>query len=229
MKISIIVPVYNEIRTINQILTKISEVNLPGICEKEIIIVDGHSTDGTREFLCKYCRNRDIKLILEEKRSGKGMAVRKGFKEASGNIIVIQDADLESDPNEYAKLLQPILGNETRVVYGSRFSNGRGFASWGSYLGNQIVTWALNIVFFCRLSDVATVYKVFLRDVVKELRFECTGFDFDVELTAKIIKKNRIKEVPISYIPRNKQDGKKLHWSIGFKALYLILKYRFVK
>lgn len=228
MKISIVVPVYNELRTIRQILSKILEVNLPGIDEKEIIVVDGYSTDGTREFLCDYRCNQKIKLILEEKRCGKGMAVRMGFKEASGDIVMIQDADLESDPNEYPDLLEPILSKQTKVVYGSRFSRGRGLSSWGSYLGNQIVTWILNVVFLCRLSDVATVHKVFTRDVLKDLEFECKGFDFDVELTAKIIKRNKITEVPISYKPRNRQEGKKLHWLVGLRALYLILKYRFV-
>lgn len=227
MRVSVIIPVYNETKTISELLSKVLNVQLIGIDEKEIIVVDGYSTDGTREFLCEFCPKHNIKLTLETKRLGKGMAVRNGFEEATGDIIIIQDADLESKPEEFPKLLEPILKKQTKVVYGSRFINGRGVTPLGSYIGNQIVTLAFNTLFFRKISDIATVYKVFTRDVIKGLKFDCKGFDFDIELTSKISRKYKILEVPISYSPRNKEEGKKLHWLVGLRALFVVFKYRF--
>ncbi len=228
MKISIIIPVYNEIKTIKEILFKINSVELSGI-DKEMIIVDGCSTDGTREFLQDFCPKQKIKLILEEKRSGKGKAVRKGISAASNDIIMIQDADLETDPNDYPSLLKPIEEGQTDIVYGSRFKNGRSLSSWGSYIGNMAVSLFLNLFFSSNLTDIATAYKIFRRSTIRNLHFECNGFDFDIEITAKFLRNGlRIREIPISYYPRRAKDGKKLHWSVGLRALYLIIKYRFL-
>lgn len=227
MKLSIIMPVYNEKNTVAKVLERVKGVELPGI-DKELIVIDGCSTDGTRELLEEICAKQNIRLIKEQERLGKGMAVRTGFKHATGEIFLIQDADMETNPEEYPLLLEPILKNRYKVVYGSRFKNGRGSASFGNYWGNAIVTAFLNLFFFCRLSDVATVYKVFRSEVIKGLNFECRGFDFDIEITAKIVKSgNDILEVPIAYDPRQAKDGKKLHWFVGVRALMLILKYRF--
>ena len=227
MKISIIIPVYNERGTIGIVLEKVKAVKLIDI-KKEIIVVDGCSTDGTREFLLELCQKENFLLIREEQRLGKGMALRNAFNNLTGDIVLIQDADLETNPDEYPALLKPILEGKATVVYGSRFKKGRGKTLWGSYLGNWAVTLFMNLLFFSKLSDVATVYKVFKRDVIEDFNFECKGFDFDVEITVKILKSgNNILEIPISYNPRRAKDGKKLHWFVGIRALYLIFKYRF--
>ena len=227
MVLSVIIPVYNEKNTIGRVIERVKAVKLPGI-KKEIIVIDGCSTDGTRELLADIAPKDGICLVMEDQRRGKGMAVRTGFKKASGDIIIIQDADLETNPEEYPALLEPIIKDNRQVVYGSRFKKGRGNASWGNYCGNRLVTLFMNILFFTRLSDVATVYKVFRKDVIKGLNFECKGFDFDIEITAKILKSgNNIFEIPISYDPRLAKDGKKLHWLVGVRALFLIFKYRF--
>lgn len=225
--LSVIIPVYNERNTIGRVIERVKAVKLPGI-RKEIIVIDGCSTDGTREFLADIAPNQNIHLVMEERRRGKGMAVRTGFSKATGDIIIIQDADLETNPEEYPQLLEPIISDNRQVVYGSRFKRGRGNASWGNYYGNWLVTIFMNILFFSRLSDVATVYKVFRKDVIKYTNFECKGFDLDIEITAKILKSGyRILELPISYEPRLAKDGKKLHWFIGIRALLLVFKYRF--
>ena len=227
MVLSVIIPVYNEKNTISKVIERVKAVELPGI-RKEIIIIDGCSTDGTRELLAGLSSKEGICLIMEDRRRGKGMAVRAGFNKASGDTIIIQDADLETNPEEYPLLLEPIIKYNRRVVYGSRFKKGRGNASWGNYCGNWLVTLFMNMLFFARLTDVATVYKVFRKDVIKGLNFECKGFDFDIEITAKILRSgNNISEIPISYDPRMVKDGKKLHWLVGARVFFLIFKYRF--
>ncbi|MFH1508119.1 MAG: glycosyltransferase family 2 protein [Candidatus Omnitrophota bacterium] len=226
-RLSIIIPVYNEKKTILEIIRRIDNVDVG--MKKEIIIVDGCSTDGTETILGNLKRG-DIKVIHEEKRKGKGAAVRRGFKEAEGDIVLIQDADLEVNPAEYPYLLNPILAGHKQVVFGSRFLNGRGLTRLGSYIGNQLITWALNILFFIHLTDIATCHKVFSRDVLKKLRLKSNGFEIEAEITTGIIKKGfKIYEVPIDYVPRTHQEGKKLHWAIGFKVLLSIIKFRFAK
>lgn len=223
-KLSIIVPVYNEKKTILEIIRRINEVDI-GI-KKEIIIVDGCSTDGTKEILNKLKRD-DLKVIYEEKRMGKGAALRRGFKEAQGDIILIQDADLEVNPVEYPYLLNPILTGHKQVVFGSRFLKGKGRTRLGSYIGNQLITWAVNVLFFVHLSDIATCHKVFLSDALKKFNLNSNGFEIEAEITINIIKSGlEIYEIPIDYLPRSYQDGKKLHWSVGFKVLLSIIKFR---
>lgn len=223
--LSIIIAVYNEKDSILKVLERINKVET-GL-KKEIIIIDGCSTDGTREIL-KQIKADNIKIILEDKRNGKGYALRQGFTKVSGDIILIQDADLEIDPFDYPELLKPILEDSYKVVYGSRFLKGRGNTNMVSYFGNRLVTMAANILFNTRLTDMETCYKVFEADVIKGVEFSCNGFDFDAEFTCGILKKRiPIKEVPITYNPRGKSEGKKLHWTVALPSLAVILKRRF--
>lgn len=224
-KLSVVIPVYNERDTIEELLRRVLAVEV-GL-EREVIVLDGNSTDGTREYLAGL-RDPRVRVIYEEKRGGKGAAVRRGFQEAAGDVLLIQDADLELDPAEYPSLLAPILRGEAQAVYGSRFIHGRGATPFGSYAGNMIATWATNLLFFTRLTDIATGYKVLRRDALSRLRLSCDGFDFDAELTNKLIKAGvRIREVPVAYAPRGREAGKKLHWSAGFRVLLAIVRNRF--
>jgi len=225
-KVSIIMAVYNEKASIAAVLEKIQAVDIP--LEKEIIIVDGCSNDGTRELLQEITSN-NVKLILEEKRSGKGAALRLGFKHSTGDIILIQDADLEINPFEYPALLAPILEEKADIVYGSRFMKGRGKTGAINYLGNRLMTKTANVLFGSRLTDIETCYKVFKKDLLHGLEFFCSGFDFDAELTAAFLKSRKsIYEVPISYEPRGAKDGKKLHWITGLTSLEAIIRRRFL-
>lgn len=225
--LSIIIPVYNEKKTIEEIICRIDNVEVG--MQKEIIIVDGCSTDGTTEILNNLDR-KDIKVIIEEKRRGKGAAIIRGFKEASGDIILIQDADLEVHPSEYPYLLRPILEGNTAVVFGSRFIKGRGLTPVGSYVGNKLITWAVNIFFRVHLTDIATCHKVFTKEVIKNLNVKSNGFEIEAEITTRLIKNRiRIHEIPIDYVPRTREEGKKLHWRIGFKVMLAILKFRLTK
>jgi glycosyltransferase involved in cell wall biosynthesis len=195
--------------------------------EREVIVLDGNSTDGTREILAGLSDPR-VRVIFEEKRGGKGAAVRRGYQEATGDVVVVQDADFELDPSEYPNLLAPILAGKTQAVYGSRFIYGRGATSFGSFMGNKMITWATNILFFTRLTDIATGHKVVRKDVLDKLKLSCNGFDFDAEITNKLLKTGvRIREVPVAYFPRDRDAGKKLHWSAGFRVLFAIVRNRF--
>ncbi len=226
--LTVIITSYNEEKTIGRVLDKVLEIPLD--FEKEIIVVDGDSSDGTRAILKDYAaRSRNIKLILEEKREGKGAAIHKGFKAATGDIVIIQDADLELDPGEYPRLLKPIQENKADVVYGSRFKNGRGLTRMGSYIGNQTITWLVNILFFKTLTDIATCYKVFKREAINGLEFTCKGFDFDAEITCRLLKSGKkILEIPVSYMPRSHEEGKKLNWTAGLTSIKIILTSRFL-
>ncbi|NQT46501.1 MAG: glycosyltransferase family 2 protein [Candidatus Omnitrophica bacterium] len=225
MKLSIVMAVYNEKDSIAEVIRRIQKVEIP--LKKEIIIIDGCSDDGTRELL-REVKADNIKVIFEESKSGKGSALQLGFKYATGDIILIQDADLEIDPFEYPALVKPILDGRTKIVYGSRFINGRGKTGIINYMGNRLMTTTANILFGSNLTDIETCYKVFRREVLDGLEFSCKGFDFDAELTSSFLKKGeRIIEVPISYDPRDKKAGKKLHWITGFTSLRAILKTKF--
>ena len=224
--LTIIITSYNEEKTIGAVLDKVLETPLS--FEKEIIIVDGDSSDSTREILKRYEAGHDnIKLILEEKREGKGAAIRKGFKAATGDVLLIQDADLELDPSEYPRLLKPLEEGKADVVYGSRFKHGRGLTSLGSYIGNQTITWLVNILFLKRLTDIATCYKVFRKDAIKDMDLVCNGFDFDAEFTCKLLKSGKkILELPVAYVPRSHSEGKKLNWTAGLTSIRIILASR---
>ena len=226
MRLSVIIPVYNEINFIDEVIKAVKDTPY----EKEIIIVDDCSTDGTSEYL-KGLQDQDIITIFHEKNQGKGAALRSGFTHVKGDIIIIQDADLEYDPREYPKLLGPILDGKADVVYGSRFLGGphRVFYFW-HYMGNSMVTLLSNIFTNLNLTDMETGYKVFKRDVLKDIKIESNRFGFEPEITAKIARKRyRIYEVPISYYGRSYEEGKKITWRDGLKAFFTILKYNVFK
>lgn len=224
--LSVIIPVYNEKSTISEVIEKVSAVELP--IDKEIIVVDDGSTDGTVEIL----HSNKVKLAntyLTPINIGKGAAVRIGLTLVKGDIILIQDADLELNPNEYKQLLQPIFDGKTSVVYGSRFLGENRVAPLRRF-ANYFLTFMTNLLFRTKLTDMETAYKVFTAEVAKNLSLEANRFEIEPEITAQIARKGfKILEVPISYRPRTKFEGKKIKWKDGVKALWTLLKYRFLK
>lgn len=227
MILSIVIPVYNEKSTIKEVISIIQSVNIDKI-DKELVIVDDCSKDGTREILQAIKRQNNINLILHERNLGKGAALKTGITVATGDIVLIQDADLEYDPNEYPKLLKPILKGKAEVVYGSRFRNMeemRVLDFW-HYLTNKFLTTLSNMFTNIRLTDMETCYKVFKKDVIKAIDIKEKRFGFEPEITAKIAKmKCEIYEVGISYNRRTYQEGKKIGWKDGLHAIWCILKY----
>jgi glycosyltransferase involved in cell wall biosynthesis len=225
MKLSVVIPVYNEKDTVLKVIDRVRSVAL----SKEIIVVDDCSTDGTRELLQSLSPSDDFTIILQSKNAGKGAALRAGFNVVSGDIVVIQDADLEYDPAEYPNLIQPILAGKADVVYGSRFLGGphRVLLFWHS-VGNRFLTTLSNMLTDLNLTDMETCYKVFRADVLKKITLCENRFGFEPEFTAKIGKARfRIYEVPISYSGRDYSEGKKISWKDGIAAIYFILKYTF--
>ncbi len=225
MKLSVVIPVYNEVATLEEIVTKVSASPV----EKEIILVDDFSTDGTRDILPSLERIKNVRVFYHEFNQGKGAALRTGFAQATGDLVIIQDADLEYDPAEYPKLLQPILDGRADVVYGSRFVGGqshRVLYFWHS-LGNRFLTLLSNMFTDLNLSDMETCYKVFRREIIQAISIEENRFGFEPEITAKVAARGcRIYEVGISYAGRTYQEGKKIGWKDGVRALWCILKYR---
>lgn len=226
MKVSVVIPVYNEVGTIEEIVSRVQAVPL----EKEIIIVDDSSNDGTRELLKKISQNQEnVKVLYHNRNQGKGAALRTGFNKVIGDIVIIQDADLEYNPNEYPKLLQPILDNRADVAYGSRFLGGphRVLFFW-HYIGNKLLTLLSNAVNNLNLTDMETGYKAFKSEILNEIKIKSNRFGFEPEFTAKVAKKRyRIYEVPISYSGRNYSEGKKITWKDGIIAIFTILWFRF--
>jgi glycosyltransferase involved in cell wall biosynthesis len=224
-KLSIIIPVYNEEKTIAALLEKVKNAIIP--LEKDIIVVDDGSKDGSAEIL----KNIDgIRLILHTGNKGKGSAIRTGLNSATGDIIVIQDADLEYDPRDYGKLIKPILENKTAVVYGSRILNKDNKKQSGIlfYAGGKLLSFLTNLLYSSNITDEPTCYKVFRADVIRNIGLKCKGFEFCPEVTAKILKKGiKIYEVPISYNPRTIEEGKKINWKDGARAICTLVKYRF--
>ena len=222
MLLSVVIPAYNEINFIEEVLRKVKETPY----EKEIIIVDDHSVDGTREYLMEL-KDAGVTTIFQESNQGKGAALRRGIAAAKGDIVIIQDADLEYDPREYPVLLGPILEGKADVVYGSRFLGGphRVFYFW-HFIGNSMVTLLSNMFTNLNLTDMETGYKVFKKEVIKGITIESNRFGVEPEITAKIAKgKWRLYEVPISYYGRSYEEGKKITWRDGIKAFFTILKY----
>lgn len=225
MKLSVIIPVYNEANTILEIISRVRNVQVG--MEKEIIVVDGASSDGTRDRLKQEEGSPDTKIIYEDRREGKGAAVRKGLAAATGDISLIQDADLEVSPEEYPDLLKHIVSGETDVVFGSRFLGGAKFRA-ASLFANKVILFLANLLYGTRLTDILTCYKVFRTSLVKDMRFECRGFDFDSELAVKLLKRGiRIMEIPISYVPRTYGEGKKINWKDGFRSVHVVIRNRF--
>ena len=229
MKLSIVIPVYNEVKTLDKILSKVNSVKFP--ISKEIILVDDFSTDGTRNILKKL--EKKYKVVYHMKNKGKGAAVRTGLQNATGDILTVQDADMEYDPHEFLKLLDLILSGKYKVVYGSRFLGNKisSKKKWfvpSHYLGNKMLSLATSILYFRHVTDMETCYKMFTREVLKGMKLRAMRFDFEPEITAKIIKKGyKIKEIPINYYPRGFDQGKKIDWRDGIKALLYLLRYRF--
>ena len=223
MKLSIVIPVYNEKNTIRTIVKKVKEVDI----DKEIVIVDDFSTDGTREILKEMEGDVD-NIIYHQKNQGKGAALRTGFNHITGDCVVVQDADLEYEPQEYHLLLKPILENKADVVYGSRFLGGhphRVLYFW-HYVGNRLLTLLSNMFTNLNLTDMETCYKVFKTEVIKDIKIEQNRFGFEPEITAKVARKKvRIYEVGISYYGRSYSEGKKIGWKDGVRAVYAIIKY----
>ena len=226
MKISVVIPVFNEVKTIGEIVQRVLAQEIV----YEIIIVDDGSIDGTREKLLEIGKLNDrIRIIYQGENRGKGAALRRGFDEVTGEIIIIQDADLEYDPREYPQLLAPILDGRADVVYGSRFLGGphRVLYFW-HYLGNRFLTFLSNALTNINLTDMETCYKVFRRDILENIRFRSNRFGFEPEFTAKVARRRyRIYEVPISYSGRTYEEGKKIGWKDGIKAIFSIIWFRF--
>lgn len=223
MKLPVIIPVYNEKKTILQLIDKVRAVAL----DKEIIIVNDGSTDGSKEILDNI-KDENIKIIHHSQNLGKGAAIRTALSYISGDIVIIQDADLEYDPNDYHKLIAPILNGEAEVVYGSRILSKSKRSYLRYYWGGRLLTLLTNILYGTKLTDQPTGYKVFKADVLKKLKLTCNRFEFCSEATAKLAQKGyKIQEVPISYIPRTFQEGKKLTWRGGVRSVWTLLRLKY--
>ncbi|MEK7577126.1 MAG: glycosyltransferase family 2 protein [Patescibacteria group bacterium] len=224
-KLSIIIPVYNEVSTIDELIDRVVHAVVSG-WEKEIIVIDDGSTDGTRNVLKKWTKR--VKVILKEKNEGKGSAVTMGISNATGNVILIQDADLEYSPADYPILLAPLKNDRVHVVYGSRFLGGHLSTMFVYAMGNKFVTLITNILYNTNITDMETGYKVFDASVLKGLHIDAKRFDFEPEITAKVLRSGyQIYEVPISYFGRKFSEGKKLTWKDGVAAVFTLLRYRF--
>jgi dolichol-phosphate mannosyltransferase len=228
MKVSVIIPVYNEFRTFEEVLARVRNAPLPPGCSKEIIVIDDGSTDGTTGMLEEHARAGTISTHYARSNAGKGSALRIGIAQASGDIVLIQDGDLEYDPNDYARVLQPIVNGESDVVYGSRFLGRPVGMAAKHLLANRILTFAANLLYNARITDEATAYKAFRMSVLRAMKLECRRFEFCPEVTAKVRRMGyRIREVPIGYNARGIAEGKKIRAFDGFQALWTLLKWRF--
>lgn len=226
-KVSIIIPVFNEKDTLRLLLEKVEQANFSGL-EKEIIMVDDCSNDGTTDILKEL--SQKYKVFFHEKNQGKGAAIRTAVKEATGDFVVIQDADLEYLPDDYDKLLPLLISNEADVVYGSRFKNTENSKNFilKNKIANKFLTLLTNILYGAEITDMETCYKAFKREFIQAITIKSNRFDFEPEITAKIMKqKARLKEVPISYFGRGHDEGKKINWKDGVHAILTLIKFRF--
>lgn len=229
--VSIVIPVYNEVHTIKRLIQRVKDSNI----EKEIIIVDDCSTDGSRELL-QDIKEDGIKVFFHEENKGKGAALRTSFKHITGEVAIIQDADLEYDPQDYIKLIKPIYEEGAEVVYGSRFLNRKHmphckhFFYLTHFIGNKFLNFLLNLLYGTKITDMETCYKAIKRKALEKLNLCARGFDIEPEITAQLIRKGfKIQEVPISYHPRDYREGKKISWKDGLVAACVLFKYRFNK
>ena len=226
--ISIVVPVYNEARTVAAVIQRLIAIDLPA--PREILVVNDGSTDGTRDVLDRVTPRPELRIIHAEKNGGKGSAIRIGFSQASGTIVAIQDADLELDPAQLAELVGPILDGRTRVVYGSRFLGRHRVFLFTHYAGNRLLTLITNVLYNTMLTDMETCYKVMAADVARSLNLESNRFDSEPEITAKLLRAGHsILELPIRFEARSRAQGKKIGWRDGVRAIQVLLKYRFQK
>jgi glycosyltransferase involved in cell wall biosynthesis len=226
-KLSVIVPVFNERNTVVEVLRRMRAVELPDGIDREIIVVDDGSTDGTRDVL-NQLGDSTVRILLHDDNRGKGAAVRTGLSVASGDYVLIQDADLEYDPEDWPKLVAPVMRGRAQVVYGSRFTGERRNMLFLHWIGNRMLSFVTNVLYNTTLSDMETCYKLVDRELLLDLQLRCRRFDIEPEITAKILKRRiRIYEVPISYMGREFDEGKKITWQDGFAALWTLAKFRF--
>ena len=224
--LSVVMPCYNERNTIEEIIRRVFAVPI----RTELIVVDDGSTDGTRDILAELARELKFTLILQPQNAGKGAALRRGFQDVTGDLVVIQDADLEYSPEEFPELIELICEGRADVVYGSRFLGRHRVFMFTHYLGNRIVTLLTNVLYNTMLTDMETCYKVMRTEVLRSFTLESNGFGIEPEMTAKIFKRGyRVYEVPITYDGRGYDEGKKITWHDGIVALWVLLKYRFTE
>lgn len=227
MKLSIIIPCYNEISHLPAILKKVEDVVLVNGIKKEIILVDDGSKDGSREYIKKMVSNK-IKKIYHGKNMGKGAAIRTGIKHSTGDIVIFQDADLELDPKEYNNLIGPVISRECDAVYGSRFLNQRKAASKLHLFGNIFLTYLTRVLYKTKITDMETCYKVIRGPAIRNMKLESNNFNIEPEITAKLLRAGiKIKELPVVYNPRSTKEGKKIKWRDGFLAIWTLLYWRF--
>jgi glycosyltransferase involved in cell wall biosynthesis len=225
-KLSVIVPVFNERNTVAEIVRRMRSVDLP--VEREIVVVDDGSDDGTRDVLTQLA-DSTVHIVKHGVNRGKGAAIRTGLENSTGDVVLVQDADLEYDPEDWPKLLAPILKGRARVVYGSRFTGERRNMLFLHWVGNRFLSLVTNVLYNSTLSDMETCYKLFQRDVLDGVQLRTNRFEFEPEFTAKVLRRGiRIYEVPISYAGREPHEGKKITWRDGISALWTLVKYRFV-
>ncbi len=223
MKLSVVVPVYNEQATLAEIVKRVQAINIP----KEIILIDDGSTDGSKELVRQLSQTPGIRAFFHSRNQGKGMAIRTGIKQARGDYIIIQDADLEYDPQDYPKLLKPIKDGKAQVVYGSRFTGERRNMFFWHWIANQLLTLITNMLYNTTLSDMETCYKLMPTKLLQSIKLSCRRFEFEPEVTAKILRQGiRIYEVPVSYAGREYSQGKKIAWPDGLIALFTLIRYR---
>lgn len=226
-KVSIIIPVYNEEKTLKTLVLAVEQADFAGL-EKEIVLIDDGSSDGSSEILKSYASKH--KVLYHKKNQGKGAAVRTGIQQATGDFIVIQDADLEYNPADYKDLMQVLKEDKADVVYGTRFSEKNATDNFlmHHYWGNKMITWVADMIYGVSLTDVETCYKAFKRDCMKDIVLKENSFAFDPELTAKLLKRKfRFAEIPVTYNGRGFEEGKKISWKDGFAALWALLKYKY--
>lgn len=223
--VSIIVPVYNEVRTVRAVLDRLLAIDLP--IAREIVVVDDGSTDGTREVLASL-GNLPVTVLLAERNGGKGSAIRRGLASATGTIVAIQDADLELDPQQLSALVAPIVRGETSVVYGSRFLNGGSAAPAVTVIANRLLTGVTNVLYGSSLTDMETCYKIMRADVARSLRLTADRFDIEPEITARLLRRgHRIHELPVRFDARSRAQGKKIGWRDGVRAIQVLVAERF--
>ena len=224
--LSVVMPCYNEKATIEEIIRRVLAVRI----RTELIVVDDGSSDGTRDILTRLAAEHKFKLIFQTQNGGKGAALRRGFEEVTGDLVVIQDADLEYSPEEFPQLIELICEGRADVVYGSRFLGRHRVFMFTHYVGNRFLTLVTNVLYNTMLSDMETCYKVMRTEVLRSMTLEANGFGIEPELTAKIFKRHyRVYEVPITYDGRGYDEGKKITWRDGFVALWVLLKFRFTE